>query len=345
MKKDVVIFAIETSCDDTSVSISRNDKILANLTANQAIHEMYGGVVPELASRDHQKNIVPVSIEALKQSGIQWNEIDAIAFTEGPGLIGSLLVGASFAKSIAQALSKPLIGVHHMQAHILANFIEKETTNAPMEAGKPEFPFICLTVSGGHTQLVLVNDYFSFVVLGETKDDAAGEAFDKAAKLLGLPYPGGPYLDKLAMSGDPLKIRFSKSNIPDFDFSFSGIKTSLLYFLQDELKKNHNYIKENIHDICASYQKNVVDCLLEKLKKAIEKTKVKSFALAGGVSANSELRRRALKLGKEMNCKVHIPLLEHCTDNAAMIAVTAYYKYLQGNFSELNTVPKARWDL
>ena len=340
MNKEVVILAIESSCDDTSVAISKNDKILANLTASQKIHEKYGGVVPELASRDHQKNIVPVCMEAIDVSGIKREEISAIAFTEGPGLMGSLLVGNSFAKSLAQSWSLPLIGVHHMQAHILAHFIKSEKNQVV-----PDFPFVCLTVSGGHTQLVLLRDHFTYELLGETKDDAAGEAFDKAAKLLGLPYPGGPVLDQLARSGNSMAFQFAKSKMPAMDFSFSGIKTSLLYFLNEKTKTDPDFISNNLKDLCASYQRLVIEVLLEKLELSVKESGVKSVALAGGVSANSELRTKTLTLAEKLNCKCFIPPLEYCTDNAAMIAISAYFKFLEGQFSPLNTVPRARWEI
>jgi N6-L-threonylcarbamoyladenine synthase len=312
-------------------------KILSNYIANQVIHEQYGGVVPELASRAHMQNIVPVVDIALKNAFPQLQTtdqrlqtIDAVAFTQAPGLIGSLLVGAQFAKSLALSLGKPLIAVHHMQAHVLANLIGEE---------RPEFPFLCLTVSGGHTQIVLANSPLDLRVIGETIDDAAGEAFDKSAKLLGLPYPGGPLIDKYAKEGNPLAFKFAEPQIPELDFSFSGLKTSVLYFLQ---KQQEGFVEKHLKDICASIQHTIITILLKKLKKAVAQTKVKNVCIAGGVSANSGLRKALQETGEQQGWKTYIPAFEYCTDNAAMIAITAYYKYLAGQFTSLETSPTAR---
>lgn len=331
----ITILAIESSCDDTSAAVVKDAKILANLIAGQKIHEQWGGVVPELASRAHQQNILPVVDAALKQAGVAPSELSAVAFTRGPGLIGSLLVGVSFAKAFALGLNLPLIEVNHMQAHILAHFID----NHPM------FPFMCLTVSGGHTQLVLVKDFLQMEVVGETMDDAAGEAFDKSAKLLGLPYPGGPLIDKYAKEGNPQKFFFPEPQVGELEFSFSGFKTSVLYFLQKEIKKDPDFIKNNLPDLCASIQKTIIDILLKKLEKAAKKYSVTEIALAGGVSANSELRERFNALGAKNNWKVHIPKFEYCTDNAAMIAIAAHYKYLKSDFSTQDAEPLARWSI
>lgn len=327
------ILAIESSCDDTSAAVCKDGIMLSNLIATQKIHEQYGGVVPELASRAHIQNIVPVVTEALKTANTQLSEVDAIAFTQAPGLIGSLLVGAQFAKSLSLALSKPLISVHHMQAHVLANLI-----NDP----KPSFPFLCLTVSGGHTQIVLCESPFKMKVIGETIDDAAGEAFDKSAKLLGLPYPGGPLIDKYAKEGNPKKYTFPEPNIPGLDFSFSGLKTSILYFLQNEKSRNENFVEENLQDICASIQSRIVSILLRKLQKASEETGIKEVCIAGGVSANSGLRNGLTELGNKLGWNTYIPKFEYCTDNAGMIAITAYYKFLKGEFEEITVSPTAR---
>ncbi len=331
----ITILAIESSCDDTSAAVCKDAKILANVIAGQQVHEQWGGVVPELASRAHLQNIVPVVDSALKQSGIKKQEISAVAFTRGPGLIGSLLVGLSFAKSYALALNVPLIEVNHLQAHILAHFIDNH----------PSFPFLCLTVSGGHTQIVLVKDFLQMEVIGETLDDAAGEAFDKTAKLLGLPYPGGPLLDKYTRQGRSEKFHFPEPQIPDFNFSFSGLKTSVLYFLQAEVKKNPKFIEENIYDLSAAIQKTIIDILLRKIEKAARKFNIHEIALAGGVSANSELRQRLEDLGKKNGWNTYIPKFEYCTDNAAMIAITGYYKYLKGEFATQLTEPLARYHL
>jgi tRNA N6-adenosine threonylcarbamoyltransferase len=332
----VIILGIESSCDDTAAAVIKDGKILANVVANQDVHKAYGGVVPELASRAHQQNIVPVVDKAIKQANINKEDISAIAFTNGPGLLGSLLVGSSFAKTFAMAMNIPLIEVNHMQGHILAHFIE-DKDNAP----KPSFPFICLTVSGGHTQIVKITDHFKMEVLGETIDDAAGEAFDKVAKMLNIPYPGGPLLDKLAQKGDANKFTFTHPKVPGLNYSFSGLKTSVLYFLKKEIKQNENFITENLNDICASVQKTIVDILLVELKKAIEQTGIKEIAIAGGVSANSELRKQ-ITLLKQNDCTIYIPKFEYCTDNAAMIAITGYYKFLKQEFTTQNVAPNAR---
>lgn len=342
----LTILAIESSCDETSAAICRDGKILSNITADQKVHEQYGGVVPELASRAHMQNIVPVVDAALITAGCQLSDVDCVSFTRAPGLIGSLLVGAQFAKSLALSLNKPLIAVHHMQAHVLANLIDES---------KPSFPFLCLTVSGGHTQIVLCESPTRMKVLGETIDDAAGEAFDKSARLLGLPYPGGPLIDKYAQQGDPGRFSFPEPQIPGLDFSFSGLKTSILYFLQNAGKSNiykkefsateeerENFVKNNLPDICASIQHRIVTILLNKLRKAAVETGIKEICLAGGVSANSELRRAFAEMGKKYKWNTFIPKLEYCTDNAAMIAITGYYKYLAGEFADLNVPVSAR---
>ncbi|MBI1782515.1 MAG: tRNA (adenosine(37)-N6)-threonylcarbamoyltransferase complex transferase subunit TsaD [Sphingobacteriales bacterium] len=342
----ISILAIESSCDDTSASVCTDGVIVSNYIANQSVHEKYGGVVPELASRAHMQNIVPVVDVALSSANCQLSSISAIAFTQSPGLIGSLLVGAQFAKSLALALNKPLIAVHHMQAHVLANLIAEE---------KPGFPFLCLTVSGGHTQIVLVESPVKMKVIGETLDDAAGEAFDKTAKLLGLPYPGGPLIDKYAQLGDPNRFKFAEPKITGLDFSFSGFKTSFLYFLKNAGKslvykeeftatdeEQQNFIKENMYDICASLQHSIVAILLSKLKKAAKDTGIKNICLAGGVSANSELRISLQQIGEKQGWETFIPAFQYCTDNAAMIAITGYYKYLNNDFADLSVVPGAR---
>jgi len=331
----ITILGIESSCDETSASIIRDGKVLSNFIANQDIHEKYGGVVPELASRAHQSNIVPVVKMALNQASISLEEIDAIAYTVGPGLIGALMVGSSFAKGLSISLDKPLTEAHHMRSHVLAHFI--------IEAQKPipSLPFLCLTVSGGHTQIVLVEKPLEQTVIGTTIDDAAGEAFDKAAKILGLPYPGGPLIDKHAQNGNPDAFTFPISDIPDLDFSFSGLKTSVLYFVRDNVKKNPNFIEENLEDICASVQYTIVETLLKKLEKAIHQTGITNVGIAGGVSANSLLRSRMLAL-KEKGCDVFIPKFEFCTDNAAMIAIYGHYMFIEKRFGKLDTAPKAR---
>ncbi|MCS6935339.1 MAG: tRNA (adenosine(37)-N6)-threonylcarbamoyltransferase complex transferase subunit TsaD [Chitinophagales bacterium] len=332
---NIVILAIESSCDDTSAAVIYDAKILANLTASQAVHQQWGGVVPELASRAHQINIVPVVDAALKKANVSMRDLRAVAFTRGPGLIGSLLVGVSFAKAFALALDIPLIEVNHMQAHVMAHFIDN----------RPGFPFLCLTVSGGHTQLVLVRDYLDMEVVGETLDDAAGEAFDKTAKLLGLPYPGGPLIDRYAAEGNPERFTFPEPQTSDFDFSFSGLKTSVLYFLQKEMKRNPMFVTENLPDLCAAIQRTIVNILIKKITRAALHFGVREVALAGGVSANRELRNRFAQLGSEMGWKTHIPPLEYCTDNAAMIAMAAHYKYLKGEFCGQDTEPLARYEI
>jgi len=336
-----IILGIESSCDDTSAAIIRNGEILSNVVAGQEVHTLYGGVVPELASRAHQQNIVPVVETALVKAGIAKKELSAIAFTRGPGLLGSLLVGTSFAKSLAMGLNIPLIDVNHMQGHVLAHFIQNEGENKQV----PNFPFICLTVSGGHTQLVLVKDFLTMEVIGETIDDAAGEAFDKAAKLLGLPYPGGPLVDKLAKEGDASKFTFTFPKVGEFNYSFSGLKTQFLYFLQKGEKLNDNFIQENLNDICASYQQHIINYLFIKLKKAVAKHNVKDVAIAGGVSANSCLRSQLEKTGIEEGWNTFIPDFQYCTDNAGMIAITGYYKLEKGEFSDQSATPSARMKL
>jgi N6-L-threonylcarbamoyladenine synthase len=336
LQKSVTILAIDSSCDETAASVIVNGKILSNFIANQAVHEKYGGVVPELASRAHMENIVPVVDESLKKAfpnlshSERLAQLDAISFTQAPGLIGSLLVGAQFAKSLALTLGKPLISVHHMQAHVLANLIADE---------KPSFPFLCLTVSGGHTQIVRCNSPAELIILGETIDDAAGEAFDKISKIIGLPYPGGPVLDKLAKLGNPKAFEFAKPQVPDLNYSFSGLKTSVLYFLQ---KQAPGFIEENLNDICASVQYTIVEILMKKFKKAIQQTGIHEICIAGGVSANSGLRAGVQELGKKTQSKVYLPNFEYCTDNAAMIAITAHYKYLSGAFDDLSVSASAR---
>ena len=333
--KETIILGIETSCDDTSAAILKNYSVLSNVTANQLIHERYGGVVPELASRSHQENIVHVVNSAISKANVELKDIDAIAFTQGPGLLGSLLVGASFAKSFALARKIPLIAVHHMKAHILAHFID--------DAGdkKPEFPFLCLTVSGGHTQIVKVSSAFEMEIIGKTIDDAAGEAFDKAAKMFGLSYPGGPLIDKFAKIGNPKAFRFSKPKIDGLDFSFSGLKTSILYFLNAESKKNPRFIKENLSDLCASVQQTIIEILIEKLKSASKQTGIRQIAISGGVSANSGLRMALKNLEKD-GFETFIPKFEYCTDNAAMIAVTGRFLYEENKFSDQSVSAQAR---
>lgn len=344
----VTILAIESSCDETSAAVCKNGEIRSNFIATQQVHERYGGVVPELASRAHMQHMVPVCDQALKTAGVDLKELDAIAFTQSPGLIGSLLVGAQFAKSLALALKKPLIAVHHMQAHVLANLIPER---------RPSFPFLCLTVSGGHTQIVRCDTPTSLTILGTTIDDAAGEAFDKSAKLLGLPYPGGPVIDKWAQEGDPNRFHFPEPQIPGLDFSFSGVKTAILYFLQnagtssvykeafkatEEEKKA--FIESNLADLCASIQHRIISILLNKLKRAALTTGIREICIAGGVSANKGLRRELEALGKKMHWNTYIPDFQYCTDNAGMIAITGYYKYLAGDFCDLGVKVEARSD-
>ena len=329
----VTILGIESSCDETSVAVCVNGEIRSNIIATQAVHQHYGGVVPELASRAHQQNIVPAVQEALSTAKISKNELSAIAFTRGPGLLGSLLVGTSFAKGFALAKNLPLIEVNHMQAHILAHFIDNP---------KPSFPFLCLTVSGGHTQIVLVKNYFDMEVLGSTIDDAAGEAFDKTAKILGLPYPGGPLVDKYAQTGNPHAFTFPEPQIPELNFSFSGLKTSILYFINKGVKENPNFIQEHLEDICASVQQRIVTILLAKLTKAAKLYGISQVAIAGGVSANSGLRKALQELAEQQNSEVFIPKFEYCTDNAAMIAIAGYYKFLAADFVGQEVAPLAR---
>ncbi len=339
-QSSIIILGIESSCDDTAAAVISDGKVLANIIANQEVHKKYGGVVPELASRAHQQNIVPVVDAALKKAGISKNDITAVAFTNGPGLLGSLLVGSSFAKTLSIGLNIPAIAVNHMQGHILAHFIKELDEEKEM----PEFPFLCLTVSGGHTQIVRVDDFFKMEVIGETIDDAAGEAFDKVAKMLQLPYPGGPLVDKYAKEGNPDRFSFPHPKVDGLNFSFSGLKTSVLYFLQKELKTNPDFISDNIKDICAGVQKTIVDILVEKLMIAVKKTNVRQIAIAGGVSANSGLRSALQSLTKK-DIKVFIPKFEYCTDNAAMIAITGYYSYLENHDFSKNFTPNARMKL
>jgi len=335
----ITILGIESSCDETAASVCIDGKIFSNIIANQSVHEQYGGVVPELASRAHIQNIVPVVNTALQTSFPSANlhnilkTVNAIAFTQAPGLIGSLLVGSQFAKSLALSLNIPLVGVHHMQAHVLANMIDDQ---------KPSFPFLCLTVSGGHTQIVVCDSPLVMKVIGESIDDAAGEAFDKSAKLLGLPYPGGPLIDKYAQTGNPDRFTFPEPQIPGLNFSFSGLKTSILYFLEEQRSNNENFIEHNLADICASIQQRIVTILLNKLKKASLQTGIKDICLAGGVSANSGLRKRFEEMGKKYQWNTFIPEFQYCTDNAAMIAITGYYKFKANEFSDLSVSPTAR---
>lgn len=338
-QKDIIILGIESSCDDTSAAVLKNNAVLSNLTAGQKVHELYGGVVPELASRAHQQNIIPVVDGALKLAGVDINEIDAIAFTRGPGLLGSLLVGTSFAKAFALSLNKPLIEVNHMMGHILAHFIDDEGKS------KPEFPFLCLTVSGGHTQIVLVEDYLKMKVLGSTIDDAAGEAFDKAAKLLGFPYPGGVKIDQHAKLGNPNAFDFAKPVIKGYDFSFSGLKTSILYFLQKKSAQHPNFIDENLNDLCASIQRTIVEILMKKITLCAKDLNIKQIAIAGGVSANSGLRHALTETGREKEWEVFIPKFEYCTDNAAMIAITGKYLFDKNQFVDQSVSAKARLPL
>jgi len=341
MSKTTIILGIESSCDDTAAAVIRDGKLLANIVANQHIHKAYGGVVPELASRAHQQNIIPVVDQAIKLAGIRKEDISAIAFTRGPGLMGSLLVGTSFSKAFAMGLNIPLIEVNHMQGHVLAHFID-----TPEDSPKhPAFPFLCLTVSGGHTQIVVVKDHFNMQVIGETIDDAAGEAFDKAAKIMGLPYPGGPLIDKHAKSGNPKAFKFTKPQIPELNFSFSGLKTGFMNFINNGLAKDPEFVEKHRDDICASIQSTIISILMDKLKKASAQTGIKQIAIAGGVSANSGLRNTLMELQKELDWEVFIPKFEYCTDNAAMIAITGYYKFLKQEFASQETIPLARYEL
>jgi N6-L-threonylcarbamoyladenine synthase len=333
---EVFILAIESSCDDTAAAVLHNDKVLSNVVANQLIHNQYGGVVPELASRAHQQNIVPVIDAALRKANIQKEQLSAIAFTQGPGLMGSLLVGSSFAKSMSLALQIPLIAVNHMHAHILAHFIEEEGFE------KPKFPFLALTISGGHTQIVRVDGFFDMTIIGETTDDAVGEAFDKSAKILGLPYPGGPLVDKYAQLGNPKAFPFTKPRVPGLDFSFSGLKTAILYFIQKKKLENPNFIDENTNDICASIQHTIIEILMDKLKLAVKETGIKQIAIGGGVSANSGIRNTLKEAEKKYGWKTFIPKFEYTTDNAAMIGIVGYQKFLSEHFETSSVVSKAR---
>ncbi|MCK3684965.1 tRNA (adenosine(37)-N6)-threonylcarbamoyltransferase complex transferase subunit TsaD [Maribellus sp. YY47] len=339
--KGITILGIESSCDDTSAAVIRDGMILSNVVANQRVHEEYGGVVPELASRAHQQNIIPVVETAIKRAGIDRNEISAVAFTRGPGLLGSLLVGTSFAKGFSLALNVPLIEVNHLQGHVLALFIRENG----VDYNPPKFPFLCLLVSGGNSQIILVRDHLHMEVIGQTIDDAAGEAFDKCAKVMGLPYPGGPHVDKLAKEGNPLRFEFSRPRIPGLDYSFSGLKTNFLYFLRDEIRKNENFVEENKADLCASLQYTIIEILLNKLKKAAKETGIKEITVAGGVSANSGLRNALMENAKKHHWNLIIPKFEYTMDNAAMIAITGYYKFLKQEFVEQSTVPFARTQL
>ncbi|WP_304198536.1 tRNA (adenosine(37)-N6)-threonylcarbamoyltransferase complex transferase subunit TsaD [Flavobacterium alvei] len=331
---EVFILAIESSCDDTAAAVLQNDKVLSNVVANQLIHNQYGGVVPELASRAHQQNIVPVIDAALRKANITKEQLSAIAFTQGPGLMGSLLVGSSFAKSLSLALNIPLIAVNHMQAHILAHYIDEEGFD------KPTFPFLALTISGGHTQIVKVNHFFDMEIIGETTDDAVGEAFDKSAKILGLPYPGGPLVDKYAKLGNPKAFVFTKPKVPGLDFSFSGLKTAILYFIQKKKLENPNFIEENLNDICASIQHTIIEILMDKLKMAVKETGINQIAIGGGVSANSGIRNTLTE--NKYGWKTYIPKFEYTTDNAAMIGIVGYQKFLSEHFETASVVSKAR---
>ena len=345
--KETVILAIESSCDDTSAAVIREGILLSNVTASQGVHEEFGGVVPELASRAHQLNIVPVVDAALKRAGVEPNQLSAIAFTRGPGLLGSLLVGTSFAKGLALSQNIPLVEVNHLQAHILAHFIEEKGERLEAKGTdtgnlRPGFPFLCLLVSGGNSQIVLVKDPYTMEIIGQTIDDAAGEAFDKCAKIMGLPYPGGPWIDRLAKEGNAEAFQFAKPHIPEYNYSFSGLKTSFLYFLRDQLKENPEFIEENKADLCASLQKTIIDILINKLKKAAKDLCIKEIAVAGGVSANSGLRDALIDLGKRHHWKVHIPPFAYTTDNAAMVAQAGYFKYLKGDFCPIDAAPYAK---
>ncbi len=334
----ITILGIESSCDDTSAAVISDGFLLSNVTASQAVHEAYGGVVPELASRAHQQNVVPVVHEALRRAGVDKSALSAVAFTRGPGLLGSLMVGTSFAKGLAQSLDIPLIDVNHLQAHVLAHFIkEKDAENR-----QPDFPFLCLLVSGGNSQIVLVKNYNDMQVVGQTIDDAAGEAFDKCAKVMGLPYPGGPFVDKLAKEGNPLAFPFNKPHIAGYDYSFSGLKTSFLYFLRDQTRENPDFIAQNKADLCASLQKTVVDILMKKLELAAKDLGIDQVAVAGGVSANSGLRAAFVERAERKHWRVFIPKFSYTTDNAAMVAITGYFKYQDGDFCDPSLPPFAR---
>ena len=338
ISKPVYILAIESSCDETSAAVSYNDQVLSNIVAGQKVHEKFGGVVPELASRAHQQNIIPVVHQALSEANVSKNQLNAVAYTSGPGLLGSLLVGGSFAKSFAQSLQLPLIEVNHMQAHILAHFIKSDSSQAV-----PDFPFLCLTVSGGHTQIVKVEDHLSMHIIGETLDDAAGEAFDKAAKILGLPYPGGPLIDKYAALGNNKAFTFPHPVIPEFNYSFSGLKTAFMNFVNKNTAEDSEFVKNNLNDICASIQFTIVEVLLRKFEKAIDTHNIKTIAVAGGVSANSGLRNALKHLAERKGLKLFVPPFQYCTDNAGMIAAAALFKYLAGDFSSLDAPPLARY--
>lgn len=338
---DINILGIESSCDDTSAAVLCNGKLYSNIINSQAIHEKYGGVVPELASRAHQQNIVLVVKEALEASGKTMDEISAIAFTKGPGLLGSLLVGTSFAKGLSLASNIPIIGVNHLHGHILAHFLrEKEDASFV-----PNFPFLCLLVSGGHTQIIIVKDYMNFEIIGQTIDDAAGEAFDKCAKVLGLSYPGGPIIDKLSKSGDKNKFNFNKPRIPNLDYSFSGLKTSFLYFLRDNIKLDTDFISKNLNDLASSLQNSIIEILLDKLNKAVKQTGINEIAISGGVSANSGLRNELVNLASKNNWKVHLPKIKYTTDNAAMIALVGHYMFLNGMYDNIDVIPQVRMNL
>jgi len=335
----VYILSIESSCDDTAAAVLQNAKVLSNVVARQDVHEQYGGVVPELASRAHQQNIVPVVDVALTKAGITREQLSAVAFTQGPGLMGSLLVGSSFAKSLALALNVPLVAVNHMQAHILAHFIDEDGFD------KPDFPFLAMTISGGHTQIVKVNSFFDMEIIGETTDDAVGEAYDKSAKILGLPYPGGPLVDKYAQQGNPKAYAFTKPKVPGLDFSFSGLKTQILYFVQKNVAENPDFIAQNMNDICASIQHTIINILMDKLKLAVAETGIKQVAIGGGVSANSGIRTTLKEAEKKYGWKTFIPKFEYTTDNAAMIGIVGYHKYLGHTFSDASVTSKARIQL
>lgn len=328
-----IILAIESSCDDTAAAVIKDSKILANIVSSQTLHEQYGGVIPELAGRAHQQNILPVVQKALQDSGVDAQELDAIAYTRGPGLMGSLLVGSQFAKGMAMALKIPTLGINHLQAHIAAHYIAER---------KPNFPFLCLLVSGGHTQILLVKDFLDMEIIGSTLDDAAGEAFDKTAKMLGLPYPGGPLVDKLAEEGNPDAFKFPRANVEGYDYSFSGLKTSLLYFLRKNIESDPHFIENNLKDLCASMRYTIVSTLLNQFEKAILNYKVKDIGIAGGVSANKLLRRSFEELGRKHELNTFIPAFEYCTDNAAMIAIAGHYRFLKGEFNSLSDLPFAR---
>ena len=340
-QEKIIILGIESSCDDTSAAVIADGVILSNVVAGQKVHEEYGGVVPELASRAHQQNIIPVVETAIKRSGIQKNEISAVAFTNGPGLLGSLLVGTSFAKAFSLANNIPLVEVNHLKGHVLALFIKEDG----VEYNPPQFPFLCLLVSGGNSQIIMVRNYLEMEVIGQTIDDAAGEAFDKCAKVMGLPYPGGPHVDKLAKTGNPHRFVFSQPRIPDLNYSFSGLKTNFLYFLRDNLKENENFVQENLADLCASLQFTIIEILMNKLRKAAKQTGINEIAVAGGVSANSGLREALRVNAAKLKWNLYIPKFEYTMDNAAMIAITGYYKYLNNEFAGQDTVPFAHTEI